>query len=83
MNFQDAVPSNPIDNFKSYFVPVFNLTSASDATKTCHYSDIVGEPMRLELNFVFPLEDVTELIFLGERMFSVAFDKFGVIGKNT
>ena len=39
------------------------------------------EPLSLELNFSFPLEHVTELIVLGERMFSVAVDKFGVVGK--
>ena len=38
--------------------------------------------MRLELNFTFHLEHVTELIVLGERMTSVAVDKFGVVGKN-
>ena len=38
--------------------------------------------MRLELNFTQPLENVTELIVLRERMSSVAADKFGVVGKN-
>ena len=35
-----------------------------------------------ELNFTNPLENVTELIVLGERMSSVAVDKFGVDRKN-
>ena len=52
-----------------------------DATENCHYPDLVEEPMRLELNFTYPLEHVTELIVLGERMSSVAVDKFGVVGK--
>ena len=30
----------------------------------------------------FPLEHVTELIVIGERMFLVAVDKFVVVGKN-
>ena len=51
------------------------------ATKNSHYPELVGEPLRLELNFTFPLEHVTELIVLGERMSSVAVDKFGVVGK--
>ena len=38
--------------------------------------------MRLELNFTVPLEHVPELIVLGERMSSVAVDKFGLVGKN-
>ena len=82
MNFQDDIPSIPIDNFKDHYVLVFDLTSMQDATENCHYPELVGELLRLELNFTFPLEHVTELIALGERMSSVAADKFGVVGKN-
>ena len=82
MNFQDDIPSIPIDDFKDHFVLVFDLTSMQDATENCHYPELVGEPLRLELNFTNPLENVTELIVLGERMSSVEVDKFGVVGKN-
>ena len=82
MNFQDDIPSIPIDNFKDHNVLVFDLISMQDATENCHYPELVGEPLRLELNFTFPREHVTELIVLGERMSSVAVDKFGVVGKN-
>ena len=80
MNFQGDIPSIPIDNFKDFYV--LHLTSMQDATENCHYPEVVEEPLRLELNFTFPLEHVTELIVLGERMSSVAVDKFGVVGKN-
>ena len=53
-----------------------------NATEKCHYPEFVGEPLRLELNFTNPLENVTELIVLGERMSSVAVDKFGVVGED-
>ena len=82
MNFQNDIPSIPIDNFKDHYVLVFDLTSMQDVTENCHYPELVGEPLRLELNFTFLLEHVTELIVLGERMSSVAVDKFGVVGKN-
>ena len=82
INFQDDIPSTTIDNFKDHYVLVFDLTSMQDATENCHYPELVGEPLRLELNFTFPLEHVTEHIVLGERMSSVAVDKFGVVGKN-
>ena len=82
MNFQDDIPSIPLDDFKDHYVLVFDLTSMQDATENCHYPELVGEPLRLELNFTNPLENVTELIVLGERMSSVAVDKFGVVGKN-
>ena len=82
MNFQDDIPLIPTDNFKDHYVLVFDLTSMQDATENCHYPELVGEPLRLELNFTFPLEHVTELILLGDRMSSVAINKFGVVGKN-
>ena len=61
---------------------MFDLTSGQDATENCHHPELVGEPLRLELNFSFPLDYVTELTVLGERMSSVAIDKFGLVGKN-
>ena len=82
MNFQDDIPSSPIDKFKDHYVLVFILTSIEDATENCDNAELVGTPLRLELNFTFPLKLVTELIVLGERMSSLAVDKFGVIGKS-
>ena len=82
MNFQDDIPSILNDNFKDHLVLAFDLTSMQDATENCHYPELVGEPLRLELNFTFPLEHVTELIVLGERKSLIASDKFGVFGKN-
>ena len=82
MNFQDDIPSIPLDDFKDHYVLVFDLTSMQDATENCYYPELVGDPLRLELNFATPLENVTELIVLGERMSSVAVNKFGVVGKN-
>ena len=46
MKFQDDVPSIPIDDFKDHYVLVFDLTSMQDATEKCHYSELVGEPLR-------------------------------------
>ena len=82
MNFQDDIASIPIGIFKDHYVLVVDLTSMQDGTENCHYPELVGEPMRLELNFTFPLEHVNELIVLGERMSSDAVDKFGIVGKN-
>ena len=61
---------------------VFDLTSMQDATENCHYPELVREPLRVELNFTQPLEIFTEPIVLGERMSSVAVDRFDVVGKN-
>ena len=78
MNFQDDNPSILIDDFKDHYVLVFDFTSMQDATENFHYPELVGEPLRLELNFTPPLENVTELIVLDEQMSSVAVHTFGV-----
>ena len=82
MNFQDDFPSIPIDKFKDHYVLMFDLTSMQNATEKYYYLELVGKPLRLQLNSTFPLEHVTELIVLGERKSSVAVDMFGVVGKN-
>ena len=82
MNFQGDNPSIPIDSFKDHYALVFDLTWMQDATENCHYLELVEEPLRLELSFTRLLQNVTELVVLGERMSSVAIDKFGVVGKN-
>ena len=82
MNFQDDIPSITIDDFKDHYVLAFDLTSMQVASENCHYLGLVAEPLRLELNFTNRLENVTELIVLGEQMSSIAVDKVGVVGKN-
>ena len=62
MNFQDDIPSIPTEDYKDHYVLVFELTSMQDATENCHYPERVGEPLRLELKFTNPLENVLELI---------------------
>ena len=66
MNFQDDIPSIPIDDFKDHYLLVLDLTSMQDATENCHYPELVGEPLRLELKFTNPLENVTELYWVNE-----------------
>ena len=80
MNFQDAIPSIPSDIFDH--VIVFDLISIPDATRFFQNPELVGGPLRQELNFICVLEHVTELILLGWRMSSVPVDKLGVVGKN-
>ena len=82
MNFQDDISSISSDNFQDHCELVFDLTSMQDATGNCQHPELIGEPLGLELSVTFPLEHVTELIVLGERMSLVAVAKFGVVGKN-
>ena len=81
MSFQEFIPSIPVDTFKYHYVLVFDMTSMQDVTKHCHYPEITGEPLRLDLCFSSPPENVTEVIVLEERMSFVAVDRFGVVGK--
>ena len=81
MKFQDDIPSTPIDKFKDHHVLVFDLTSMQKAIEKIHYLELVGEPLRLELNYIFPPEHLIELMLLGEQKSSDAIDKFVVVGK--
>ena len=60
---------------------MFDLTSLQDVTENFLYLELVGETLRLELNFTFPLKHVNELLVLGERMSSFAVDKVRVVGR--
>ena len=82
MNFQDDIPSTPVDIFKDPYILLFDLTSIQDAIQHCHSPELIGGSLGLELYFSSPVENVTEVTVLGERMSSVAVDKFGVVGKN-
>ena len=63
MNFQDDFPSIPIDDFKVHYVLVFDLTSMQDAIENCHYPELVGEPLRLELNLTNLMETLLNSLY--------------------
>ena len=81
MNLQDDIPSIPNGIFKNHYVQMFGLISIQWATENCHYQELVGEPMALKLNFVFPQKHGTALSVLGERMSLVSIYKFFVVLK--
>ena len=80
-NFPDDIPSIPIANVGDHYVLLFDSISMQGATKNCHYPELAGEPMRLELYFIYPWEHVIELIVLGKRVSLVAVDMFGAFGE--
>ena len=82
MNFQDDVPSIPFDNPKNQNVPEFDLTSMQDATENCHYPELVGETLSLQLNSTFPLKHVTELIALENEFFPLQLTSLLLLEKN-
>ena len=82
MQFNEDFPALPIDDFQNHYILVFDLTSLQDAAEHLHYPELSGESLRLEMFFQFPLEQVTEVIVLGERLSNVQIDKFGTVAKN-
>ena len=83
MKYNDETPSIPFDKYKDHYMLVFDLTSLQDAADHIYYPELVGESLRLELYFEKPLEQVTEIIVLGERLSTVKIDRFGVVTKNS
>ena len=63
MNFQDVIPSIPIDDFKDHYVLVFDLTSMQDTTENCNYPELVGEPLRLEPNLPILLKTLLNSLY--------------------
>ena len=61
---------------------MLELTSVQVATEHCQYSELVGEPLKLELYINFPLEHVTDFIVLGEQLSLVSVEVFGFVEQN-
>ena len=81
-SFQDEIISILNDNFKDLHVLVFDLSFMQNAIELCHYPKLFRGPLRLELNFTFPLEHVTDLFVVGKQVPLVENDKLIVVGKN-
>ena len=82
MQFNEGFPALPMEDFQNHYILVFDLTSLQDASEHLHYPELSGESLRLEMFFQFPLEQVTEVITLGERLSNIQIDKFGTVAKN-
>ena len=82
MQFNEDFPALPMEHFQNHYILVFDLTSLQDAAEHLHYPELSGESLRLEMFFQFPLEQVTEMIVLGERLSNIQIDKFGTVAKN-
>ena len=81
MQFNEVFSALPIDDFQTHYILVFDMTSLQDAAEQLHYPELIGDSLRLEMFFQFPLEQKTEVIVLGERVSNVQIDKFGTVAK--
>ena len=75
-------PAPPMGDFQNHYILVFDLTSLQDAAEQLHYPELSGESLRLEIIFQFPLEQLTKVIVLGQRLSNIQIDKFGTVAKN-
>ena len=82
MQFNEDFPALPMEDFQNHYILVFDLTSLQDATEHLHYPELSVESLRLEMFFQFPLEQVTEVIVLGESLSNIHIDKLGTVAKN-
>ena len=82
IQFNEDFPVLPMEDFQNHYILVFDLTSLHDAAEQLHYPKLSGKSLRLELFFQFPLEQVTEVIVLGERLSNAQIDKLGIVAKN-
>ena len=82
MQFNENFPALSIEDFQNHYILVFHLTSLQDAAEQLHYIELGGESSELEMFFQFSLEQVTEVIILGERLSDNQIDKFGTVARN-
>ena len=66
----------------NYYILVFDLVLLQNAAEQLHFPEFSRENSRLEMFFQFPLQQVTDVIVLRERLSNVQTDKFGTVAKN-
>ena len=71
MQFNEGFPALTIEDFQNHYKQILDLTSVQDAAEQLHYPEFSGESLILEMFFQFPLEQVTEIIVLAERLSNI------------
>ena len=79
MQFNEDFPALLIEDFYNLF---FDFTSLQDAAEQLQYPELSGESFSLEMFCQYPLEQVTEVIVLGEILSNNKIDKFATVAKN-
>ena len=80
-NFRDDIPSILIDIFKDHCVLMFNLTTMQAASENFRYPNLVGEPLRLELNFTFLLNTLLNSLYWGNERLWLQLTKMVLLQK--
>ena len=61
MKYKNVIPAFLNLNLIDDNVIMFRMSSLHDVTENCFYPEPIRELLRVRINFIFPLEDVTGL----------------------
>ena len=64
-----------IEVFQNHYILVLDLTSLQDSGECVHCPGLTGKSFRLEV-LEYPLESVTKIIVVRERINRIKLDKF-------
>ena len=79
LKFEKDFPALPMEDFQNHNILVFDPISLKDAAEQLHYPGIREEKLRFEMFFPFPVEQVTEMLVLGERQTNFQIGKLGAV----
>ena len=83
MQLNESFPPLPTKDFQNHYLLVFDLTLLADAAQQLPYPELSREILILEMLFQFCcVEQITEVIVLGERLSNIQKDKFGTVAMN-
>ena len=68
MQYLEGFSALHMENFENHYNFILDSTSLQDAAEEMHYPELSGEILRLKKLFQFPLEQVTEMTILQERL---------------
>ena len=82
LHFDQDGPLIKLDNYENHYYLVFDLTSTLKCNQEIYYPEIVGAPIRVELEFSANTSTPLELFVLGERFTTVQIDHTGKVLKH-
>ena len=82
LHFDQDGPLIKLDNYENHYYLVFDLTSTLQCNQEIYYPEIVGAPIRVELEFSANTSTPLELFVLGERFTTVQIDHTGKVLKH-
>ena len=82
LHFDQDGPLIKLSNYENHYYLVFDLTSTQQSNQEIYYPEIVGAPIRVELEFSTNTAAPLELFVLGERFSTIQIDHTGKVLKH-